>query len=208
MPEMKGGRHRVIPWAGALFFVGLLTVNTMPLQATVHDLRYAVLRAGEAPPGFSHPHLTVYPHFVKAMRDIRPHSDSDTGIEQCYAPTTFAHDGWVQGLIETFRGEQMFRGFELCGFLFRSLRRAHDGYLVLAAGAKSLLTHKRGTRLTRRGFGDESFSFKPFEGLGESTEIVWRHDNAVMLLSYFGPPVDSQLVRDAGLIDRRLSSGR
>ena len=193
-------RIRRTPWkiaAVACCLASVLSATTT--LAAVSHLKSAKLRANQAPAGFSRPHLKVYTHFVPTMQ-VTTSIAGRASTSSCSLPASFQGDGWTQGLIEAFDRSGPSHALELCASLFADSHGAHAAYLtevstILTPRVKLNLAHA--IRVSR--IGDEASGITTAEKKCACSqipdlvtyEIVFRHDNALLDLSYAGPPTFS-----------------
>jgi hypothetical protein len=125
---------------------------------------------------------------VTSMSGLQSTSD-------CILSAALARDGWTQGLIESFDRSKTTLSLQLCASLFKTSHGAHLAYRKIA-GQEITLPVKRnlGARISLSGVGNEAAGIDR-GGIhcacgstdASGYEIVFRHDNAVLDLTYAGP---------------------
>lgn len=165
-------------------------------QAAVANLKSVLLRSAEVPSGFTHPQVQVYSHFVSRM-EIGVSTSGMKITSACALPTAFARDGWMQGLIQSFDRSAATMSLQLCASRFKTAQGAHLAYRKLVGKELSLLIKTQlASRLPTSGLGDEATgitrngigcSCEPPAAAPHTYEIIYRHQNAVVDLTYSGP---------------------
>jgi hypothetical protein len=159
----------------------------------VHDLRSALLRPSDAPPGLSRLVYKLYPHpqHVSGPMTLSvPVAGGGTAHLSCQAGS-----GWREGLIDFFVPNPRAPGLEmgLCTGLFATTTTAHQQYRIETAASGTAVTTGYMRLLTKTRIGDESVAF----GLGPrvpqrqrgraSYTLIFRHSNTLVYLIYAGP---------------------
>jgi hypothetical protein len=186
--------------------------NRSAALAAVRDLRSALLRPSDAPPGLSHLVYKLYTHPPRLSGPMTlsvPVSGSATAHLSCHAGS-----GWSQGLIDFFVPSPSAPGVQmgLCAGLFTTAATAHQQYHVETAGFGTAITTGYARLLTKARIGDESVAF----GLGlrapqrqrgrASYTLIFRRANALVYLIYAGPPryAASTFIRVGRVTNSRL----
>jgi hypothetical protein len=172
----------------ALLLLAASLVLASPVQANIGSLRSALMLPSDAPPGLSTPHSRIYTHFTRKMKvATKTAGVPGKGTTDCPLPASFAHDGWIQGLVEGFDSDQIFHVLSLCASAFRTVQGAHTAYATTRADiARSMKKqHLHFTSISP--VGAESFAYGAAQGQLAVGAIAFRHDNALVQLYYLGP---------------------
>jgi hypothetical protein len=182
--------------------------NRSDALAAVRDLRSALLRPSDAPPGLSHPVYKLYTHpprpYSYDMTLSVPVSGSGTAHLSCHAGS-----GWMQGLIDFFIPSAPGLEMGLCAGLFKTATTAHQQYHIETAGFGAAITTGYMRLLTKARIGDESVAFGPRVSRQRgraSYTLIFRRANALVYLVYTGPSryADSTFVRLGRVTNSRL----
>lgn len=183
--------------------------NLSDTLAAAHDLRSALLRPSDAPPGLSHPVYKLYTHppspYSYDMSLNVPVSGSGTAHLSCHAGS-----GWTQGLIDFFVPSAPGLEMGLCAGLFTTATTAHQQYRIQTAGFGAAITTGYMRLLTKARIGDESIAFGPRVSQRQrgraSYTLIFRQGNALVYLAYTGPSryADSTFVRLGRVTSSRL----
>lgn len=172
----------------ALLSLAALLTLAPPVHANVGSLRSAIMFPGDAPPGLSTPHSRIYTQFTRKMKvATKTAGVPGKGSTDCPVPASFAHDGWIQGLVEGFDSDQIFHVLSLCASAFRTVQGAHTAYAATRTDIVRYLKkhHLQFTSIPQ--VGPESFAYGAAQGQLVVGEIAFRHDNALVQLYYLGP---------------------
>jgi hypothetical protein len=188
-----------------------LAVNTLsPALAAVHDLRSALLRPSDAPPGLSRLVDRLYPHPQHVSGPLTlnvPVSGGGTAHLSCQAGS-----GWTQGLIDFFVPSAPGLELGLCAGLFPTTTSAHQQYRIQTAGFGPAISTGSARLLTTARIGDESIALgvgsrAPQRQSGRASyTVLFRRANVVVYLIYTGPSryAASSFVRLGRLTNSRL----
>jgi hypothetical protein len=161
----------------------------------------------DAPPGLSTPHSRIYTHFTRKMTvATKTAGVPGKGTTDCTVLASFAHDGWIQGLVEGFDSDSFLHTLSLCASAFQTPQGAHTAYAAARTDLVHYLKkhHLHSTPIPS--IGAESSGYAASQGGLELGQIIFRHDNAVVVLIYIGPSSYSfnNLIALAQTTDRRL----
>jgi hypothetical protein len=187
-----------LPGARRLALLALasaLALGVSPALAYVGDITTGLLRAGDAPPGFLTPHVHLYRRFHAKMQVKVSHGGVTKYGSLCLVPSSFAHNGWLQGVIESFDTRSGVKGFQeltLCAWRFTTVAQARHAYPQLTALWQTDIKKGRVRLLSAQRIGDQSLAIAAVKGKSSSItpgakQLEFRQANAVVKLNYVGP---------------------
>lgn len=188
-----------------LAIAGALTTTTA--LASVNDLTSGLLRAGDAPAGFTMPHHRVYNHY-QPMMQVGVFEDGRKLAPACAIPASFRLYGWRQGVVEAFDSRRAIKGLQqlsLCGVRFQTANGARLAYRDTVRAMNVYRIHKQVRMVRMGGIGAESMALvsvaKPF-----SERLLFRRANAFVEIEYAGPSSfsPSRLRHLGGEVNARL----
>jgi len=180
-------------WIAAIAPALLLILTATPAMASIGNIKSALLRPGDAPSGFSHPHVAMYTRFSEKM-EVRTLAAGSQTMRSCEVPRSFARQGWREGFIQAFDSTRSQTTLQMCVSLFKTARGAHAAYVYRTERQLKLLI-KLGEmkQLATTQIGDESMTVGGGDlckcgGMtaARTYEIVFRRDNALVDLAYQG----------------------
>lgn len=183
----------------AALCVALTVLTALPAYAAVHDVRSGLLRASDAPAGFSHPSYKVYTKPLGEMT-ITMISGGHKGSIGCSI-----ENGATKGLIETFTPSQPGSNLLLCITLYPTATDAHQLYQFATGSYEQAVKHGFRLKLYKPGIGDESIVLGTTVNQLRSYNLTFRHSNALVSLVAFAVSLPySSVVRLGRIVNSRL----